>query len=91
LQAVSALIKLLAFITWDLIRNTIMRLLQPVSCLESANPVFDRDMAVPDGERIQYTCACCSYVMNIAASKSIYWMISLIHSLGYDIINFEGE
>jgi len=68
-----------------------MRLLQPVSCLESANPVFDCDMAVPDGERIQYTCACCSYVMNIAASKSIYWMISLIHSLGYDIINFEGE
>ena len=58
-----------------------MRLLQPVSCLESAIPVFDRDMAVPDGERIQYPCACSSYVMNIPAGKSFSWMISLIHSL----------
>jgi len=68
-----------------------MRLLQPVSCLESAIPVFDRDMTVPDGERIQYPCACSSYVMNIAASKCISWMISLIHSLGYDIIAPKGE
>jgi len=70
--------------------DTMIRWLQPVSCLESAYPVFYRDAIIPDCECIQYPRACSSYVMNIAASKSISWMISLIHSLGYDVIVPKG-